>query len=82
MVERIAPIRVISFCLLVACGAFCQSDFLPLVCFKGTAQTHSKCVARKCVIGNHFQMLRQYRLQHKQRNFTRSWMKRALVSST
>jgi hypothetical protein len=27
MVDRIAPIWVISFCLLVACGAFCQSEF-------------------------------------------------------
>jgi hypothetical protein len=26
MVKRIAPIRVISFCLLAACGALCQSE--------------------------------------------------------
>lgn len=31
MAKRIAPIRVISFCLLAACGAWCQSERADLV---------------------------------------------------
>src|SRR5450631_1411766 len=77
--KLLQPGSFLFFCWLLAeRGA--RANVLQLICFGGyslTAQTHPKCSASRCVPGDHFLMLRRYSLQHKQRNFALSSMKRA-----
>ncbi len=62
MVKRIAPIRVISFFLLAACGALCQSerpsaDLLQKLQFDGSNSLRMQ--RGRCVCGDHYLMLRR-----------------------
>lgn len=83
MVKRIAPIRVISFFLLTACGALCQSGRSSADLHQGEGSNSPEVQRQemptwKSLPGNPFLMLRrQHSVPRKQTNVKRSPMKRA-----
>ena len=61
MVKRIAPVQVVSFCLLAACGGLCQSERRGVVQgLQFEAQTQPKCSASRGVRGDHCLLLRRH----------------------